>query len=137
GITSGPPAVTNGTASMFGIVIGDNSNTANFNLFDAHGSFIVSKKSNVTIKNCVFQNTQTYTITGGSIYGGSAVKHTAVYTQADVMHTMLNLSASNKNTGNRFWNCHKGIELDKTYLFWLENAIMRSTQSTATVTGFL
>jgi hypothetical protein len=136
GITSGPQGTTNGTISMPGVIIGDDSHHYFFNLFDRHGSFIVANKSNVTLSNNIFQNTQTYTVSGGTTYGGTAVKHSAVYTSTDVMHTMLNMYGPSPSTGNRFWNCHKGIELDKTYLFWIENAIFRSTQSTSNGSGY-
>ncbi len=116
--------VTNGTNSMAGITIGNN-NDIDYNLFDAHGSFIVANQSNVTALNNVFQNTQTYTVSGGSTFGGSAITHSV----SNVLNTELILSASNKDIGNRFWDCHKAIDAKNVYRFSMEYCTIRSTQS--------
>lgn len=125
GITTGLQGITNSTLSTPGITIGDGSAFYNFNLFDTHGNFIVTQKSNVNLTNNVFQNTQTYTVSGGSTFGGSAITHSV----SNVLNTALTLTASNKDVGNRFWDCHMAIDAKNVYRFSMEYCTVRSTQS--------
>lgn len=124
----------NTTSGAIGIVIG--TTTANsFNLFDSHGRFISASNSNVTSLNNVFQNTETYTVSGGSTFGGSAIYHNT----SSLMNTALTLTASTSDVGNRFWDCHRAVEGNNTYLFWMEKSIVRSNQNSSnyTSTAFL
>lgn len=47
------------------------------------------------------------------------------------MNSALTLTGTSASLGNRFWDCHKGVDGNKPYLFWLENSIFRSTQNTS------
>jgi hypothetical protein len=122
--------VLSGT-TMVAPVIGSTVNASDFNLFDAHGNFIIIKQSNLALYNNVFQNTQTYSISSGTNtinYGGNAITHSV----SNALNTALIMNASSISLGNRFWDCHKAIEAKNLYRFWLENATVRSTQNSAT-----
>lgn len=124
--------VTSGTA-MYGVSIGD-ATPNYYNLFDSHGQFISALNSHVTVINNVFQNTRTYTIVTGSPtvitnFGGSAISHST----STLFNSQLQLGAANVNVGNRFWNCHIGVDAKNLYRLWVENAIFRSTQSNTTI----
>lgn len=125
--------VNSGTV-MYGCNIGSGTNASDFNLFDAHVQFIVANNSNLTCINNVFQNTQSYTYTTNAtnfIPGKAAVEHNT----SGVMNTKLYMSATSKDLGNRFWNCHIGVFGNDIYTFNIENATFRSTQSTASLTS--
>lgn len=125
--------VNSGTV-MYGCNIGSGANAADFNLFDAHVQFIVANNSNLTCINNVFQRTQSYTYTTNTtnfIPGKAAVEHNT----SGVMNTKLFMSATSKDLGNRFWDCHIGVFGNDVYTFNIENAIFSSTQSTAALTS--
>ncbi len=121
---------TNSTG-MYGVTIGNATNTAAFNLFDTHDVFIFANNSNVSSQNNVFQNTT------GNSYG--AVQNGNVITkipgaaiidfQTGVLNAKLDLNSSSYNTGNRFWNCHRSVMSTNVYSVNIHNAIFRSTQS--------
>jgi|GEM_PF-1969336 len=114
--------VNSGT-TMYGITLGDNTSAADFNLFDAHEIFISNLNSNVTSRNNVFQNTIANPFLNST---GIAIAHNV----SGVMNTSLDLSSSDFETGNRFWNCHRALKTNNLYKFNLQHAIFRSTQST-------
>lgn len=123
--------VTSGTI-MAGAIIGSSGAASDFNLFDAHGIFISALNSHVSSVNNVFQNTQTYSVSGIAV-GGSAISHST----ASVFNTRLIVSGLSVNTGNRFWNCHKGVDAKNTYSLSVENALFRSMQSSTNIATFL
>lgn len=125
-----------GSGTYSGIAIGSAATATLFNLFDAHGYFIDAENSNVVSMNNVFQNTQSYYISGGVMGGylggmlGYYEGGTAIYHRTtNLMNTRLDLTATNPSLGNRFWNCHRGVSCTKTFRFNMENAVFRSTQS--------
>ena len=120
GITSGN--------NFYGITIGSTSSPTLFNLFDSHNRSIHCTNSNVILANNVFQNTL-FTGSGSGLTGpgdGSAVYSAAT----GVMSNRLEMGASSFDLGNRFWNCHRGVQGRNVYVFNIEKAIFRSTQST-------
>jgi len=123
--------INSGTV-MYGINIGTTTAT-NFNLFDAHGTFISAENSNVKSENNVFQNTRTYTVSGGSNYGGNAIIHSVL----NQLNTALTLTGTSASLGNRFWDCHKAIDAKNVYHFWMGNSTIRSTQSSTNTGAFL
>ncbi len=124
-----------GTPS-FGVDIGTaTSNLDYFNLFDGVGTGIYALNSNVGCFNNVFQNTQTYTVSG-QLTGGSAITHSS----SSLMNTQLNItnpSSSSQSLNNRFWNCHKGIQGYNIYSLDAQNALFRSNQDVTNTSGFL
>ena len=117
---------TSSTLGFLGINIGEASAitpTSNFNLFDAHESFIHIQNSNVNITNCVFQNTQTYSV-ANTITVGAGILFTS-----QLQNYKLDLSGVDLDQGNRFWNCHRAIYANNPYEFFLTNSVIRSTQA--------
>lgn len=108
-------------------------NATAFTLFDSHGVFIKTEASNLKTFNNVFQNTRNYTLPAGGTYKGWAITHE--YPGPGLMNTKLDLQGSSLSTGNRFWNCHIGISMNRPYEFDINNALFRSVQSTASTTG--
>jgi hypothetical protein len=132
-INLGTVGVTTGT-SMYGIEIG-NTTTNNFNLFDAHGIFIYGLNSNMRSVNNVFQNTT------GIIFPSPDNNFSRGIRGAAIIHYVttnfnanLDLIASSVNAGNRFWNCHQSIFAKNSAKFYMENALLRSTQSSTNTT---
>lgn len=117
--------------AMPGITIGTASAASDFNLFDAHVGYIYAINSNVTLQNNVFQNTISGFLPSDLIHGGlTKIPGAAVSSYVTgVMNTKLVMSAGSQAVGNRFWDCHRGICGGSPYLFDLQNAIFRSTQS--------
>jgi hypothetical protein len=101
------------------------SGGANFNLFDAHENFISANNSNVIINNSAFQNTQTYTLLSTPTV--AAISHS----NNSVSNFELDLSAPSPSLGNRFYDCHYAVKAKNSFNFKIENASIRSTQSTA------
>jgi hypothetical protein len=119
-----------GTTGLNNIQIGT-AGAAYFNLFDAHGQGIAAYNSNVRLINNVFQNTQTYTVSQGTLvsaFGGAGVWHST----EGVQNTELLMQGASPEEGNRFWNCHRGLEGKNPYKLWIEKAIFRSNQSLTT-----
>lgn len=127
--------VTTNTA-FYGLNIGSVSSsppTADFNLFDAHGAFIQSTNSNLSLLNNVYQNTVRFAGTVGSgiaIVGGSAVSCVN-----NLLNAALTMSASSTSLGNRFWNVHTAVNGQNLLRFYLKNATLRSAQTTTNITG--
>jgi hypothetical protein len=131
--------------NTYGIQIGSNSSPIDFNLFDAHGKFIDATNTNLKLFNNVFQNTRTYVgfaipnFTSTAIfalYGGYAIDYNITNNTLGI----LDLSAASINTGNKFWNCHTGINCKNVFKFNIQNALFRSTQSstlTSSSTGLV
>lgn len=104
------------TNSAFkGITIGTGASASDFNLFDSHETAIYAFNTNLKSTNNVFQNDR---------FG-------IIHSVTTNMNAELDLSASNINTGNRFWDCYAGVYGSNTYNFTVNNAIFRSTQSTS------
>ncbi|MBA2612574.1 MAG: T9SS type A sorting domain-containing protein [Bacteroidetes bacterium] len=131
GISLNNVGITN--SNFYGITIGDPTNASEFNLFDDLMYGIDATNSNVNSLNNVYQNTQRLLIcTPRCRYnGGSAIRH-SVYS---LLNAKLNLTATGSfstspSVGNRFWDCHRGVEGLYTYQFNCEYATFRSSQST-------
>jgi len=126
-------AVGTTTSSTFrNIQIGSTASTADFNIFDGLQECIVALNSNVLSLNNVFQNTQRdyyFVPPFGPSYwaGGTAIMHSVDNT----FNANLNLTANSTNPafGNRFYNCHRAVQLYNTYNFDVRYATFRSTQS--------
>lgn len=120
--------------NFYGIQIGDASSANDFNLFDAHEIFIYGTNSNIKSYNNVFQNTKhsIMSLPGFVVKGSVAAIVSNVTT---VMNNNLDLTSTDFNKGNRFWNCHKAIMGNNVYRFNIEKAIFRSTQSTSPASG--
>jgi hypothetical protein len=116
-------------SAYFGPVLGEPSAASHFNLFDKQCYGILATESNLTSMNNVFQNTKhksdftSPTLPYGT--GGAGISHNTPST----LNTLLDLTASSFDIGNRFWNCHYGVLANKTYRFNMEKALFRSTQS--------
>ncbi|MBL7932787.1 MAG: hypothetical protein JNL60_12835, partial [Bacteroidia bacterium] len=122
------PHPSTSTFDQYGIQIGSVSGgtpTADFLLFDAHETFIKSSNSNLKVINSVFQNTQDY------LASGTTTANAAIEFTAGIMNTVLDLSSSSFNTGNRFWNCHRAVRVKDAYNFVMEKSIIRSEHSTS------
>jgi len=126
---------------FYGAEIGNESSDTYFNLFDAQAYSIDATNSNLRSVNNVFQNTKEVTIVTCSpkclstTIGGTAIRQ-VINTN---MNANLNLNAigsgsTSTSYGNRFWNCHTGVEARNTFRFNMERAIFRSTQTTS---GFI
>ncbi len=102
------------------------TNAADFNLFDAHENFIQATNSNLSFNNAVFQNTQTYSVSGTPTVG-AAISHF----NNSVSNYELDLTASSVSLGNRFYNCHYAVNAKSSFNLKMGNATIRSTQSTA------
>jgi hypothetical protein len=111
--------------NFYPVAIGNNTASA-FNLFDNHVTFIKGLHSNLITNNNVFQNTS---FPYAALGTGCAIYWAA--TNGNI-NTLLDLSASNTNLGNRFWNCKTGVEGKNTHTFRIEKAIFRSTQVAST-----
>lgn len=124
-------------SNSFTFDLGTSTSTtaSDFNLFDAHGKFIEATNTNLKLFNNVFQNTRTYTVlappnyTSSSLIGGYAID----YNITNTMFGTLDLSAANINTGNKFWDCHTGINCKNVFKFNIQNALFRSTQTSTAV----
>lgn len=125
GITSG--------STFYGISLGSDAALGDFNLFDNHNKFIHCTNSNVSVKNNVFQNTRFVGTTTVGLGDGAAVFSGA----PSVMSNRLDLAATNFDLGNRFWNCHYGVQGYNVYNFDIEKGIFRSTQTSTNTTGVL
>jgi hypothetical protein len=112
---------------------------SDFNLYDAHAYFIKSANSNVKVSRSVFQNTQTFSVSGTSTVGAaisySCSNITAYTPSASIGNFELDLSASTASLGNRFYDCHKGIVGTNPFSFKLENAVFRSTHQASVATN--
>jgi hypothetical protein len=108
------------------------------NVFDGLMYGINAYNSNVSSVNNVFQNTQRLQFCNPRCVfdGGSAIK--AVVFGA--LNTKLNMSATGTNStspslGNRFWDCHYGVEASNVYGIDCNYATFRSTQATTLTSG--
>ncbi len=117
------PGVEFATLNTTGGVSGD------FNLFDCLGHGIDITDGSLTTNDNEFQNMQVYPSPGGPVgssFGGVGIFHNITGT----MNARLDLYITpNSPTGNRFFNCIRGIESYNVYDFWVHNASFRSTQS--------
>jgi hypothetical protein len=105
---------------------------SDFLLFDGHEYFIKSTNSNLKLANSVFQNTQTFSISGTPTVGAAIDFSCSTLTSytpggGHIDNFELDLSASTPNVGNRFYDCHRGIVGNNPFSFKLENASIRST----------
>jgi hypothetical protein len=120
------------TSSVYYVAVLGSTTAAEFNLFDNHQTFIDASVSNLTSINNVFQNTKAGS---GGVGNGSAIYHHTSSSNS-TFNSRLDMTAANKNIGNRFWNCHRGIEGKNIYRFEIDNAIFRSTQTYTLVNSF-
>ncbi len=98
-----------------------------FNLFDCHRNFIDAHNSNLKLINNVFQNTvRTSTLL--------PQKLAMISFSATTANKSLDLSASQVNIGNRFYDFHKGIHALNASDLYVENAIFRSSEGVGTST---
>ena len=96
--------------------------TADFLLFDAHENFITAINSNIKIVNSVFQSTQSYS---------ANLVRPAIDYSCNISDMKLDLSATSSAVGNRFYNCHRAVNVTNASVFKAEYALFRSSQSTA------
>ncbi len=129
--------LTSGTV-VYSVKIGTASASSDFNLFDVHGNFIDAINSNVSFENNVFQNTQRYLVptfpnsTTLTPFGGIAVKAQVT----DFINKKIKFENTGLSTGNRFWDCHTSIDIDKVSHVEVWNTLFRSTHSsTALASG--
>jgi hypothetical protein len=130
GLTSG--------SSLYSVKIGTASSANDFNLFDAHGNFIEAINSNLSLENNVFQNTQRYlvpTFVGSTTltpFGGNAVDARV----GNFINKKIKFENTGITTGNRFWDCHTGVNINKVSHVEVWNTLFRSTHSsTALASG--
>lgn len=116
---------------VYSICLGS-STPASFNVFDAHETFIYAQQSNIGSINNTFQNTRFTSAANPA--SGSAIFHT---TTGGTFNSLLDLSATGVSTGNRFWDCHRGVNGRNVFSFQLTNALFRSTQTNSnTINSF-
>lgn len=125
--------ITNGN-NFYDVKIGNASNTAYFNLFDSHDVYILGFNSNVTAVNNAYQNTRAVNVVVDQ-YGTKRPAGAVMSYNTGATLVKLDLTESSVNTGNRFWNCHRGVAGYNLYRFNIENGLFRSTQSTTNSAG--
>ncbi len=113
--------------------VGVNFSETDFNVFDALQYGIDATNSNLGSINNVFQNTMRLSCGRTCIVGGTAIR--SIVNSNVYPNNKLNLSTSGTGStspsyGNRFWNCHTGVEGSNVYQFNVSYATFRSTQST-------
>jgi hypothetical protein len=97
-----------------------------FNLFDCHRNFLEVHNSNLRLVNNVFQNTIAFT--------PATQKIAIINFSSTTSDKSLDLSASQTNIGNRFYDFHKGIHAINACDFHVENAVFRSSAGVGTST---
>ncbi len=111
-----------------GVTIGDLTGTilSNYNLFDGLGKGIEVTDAGLSTYNNVFQNTKRYTLPNASQFGGWGIEQ-IINSQ---MNARLDLTppTGNQTTdyGNRFWNCHVGVQGINVFDVNVQYAIFRS-----------
>ena len=134
-----------GTSTGFnGIQIGRPSSDAYFNLFDSHGAYIYATNSNVYSYNNVFQNTLRYIVGSNPrpvYFGGTAIYSEVLSgTNLDgLFNPLLDLNPSGNvspSIGNRFWNCHIGVNGVSTFSLNAKYATFRGTHLLSGYVGF-
>jgi hypothetical protein len=110
-----------------------------FTLFDSHEYFVKSVNSNLRMSNSVFQNTQTFSVSGTQTVGAAidfSCSTLTTYTpNANIHNFELDLTASSLPTGNRFYDCHRAITGNNPFSFKINNATFKSTHLASTVTN--
>ncbi len=134
-----------GTSTGFnGIQIGRPSNDVYFNLFDSHGAYIYATNSNVYSYNNVFQNTLRYIVSSNPrpvYFGGTAIYSEVLSgTNLDgLFNPLLDLNPSGNvspSIGNRFWNCHIGVNGISTFSLNAKYGTFRGTHLLSGYVGF-
>jgi len=111
------------------IDIGD-LNLGNFNLFDAHGTFINAENCNISSINNVFQNTKVYYAPStGLTQWGAAILHTT--------NNLLNTSLEIRYGQNYFYDCHKAVSGSNTFRLDMQGVTLSSNQNVSGGTAFL
>ncbi len=137
GIQLNTVGTTLGTYSFNPIQIGRTTNASDYNIFDALGQGIEATNCNLLSLNNVFQNTQQFTVSIPNppysyLFGGNGIRDII----GNDFNAELSLSANinDPNYGNRFYDCHYGVNCDKVYSFDCKYATFRSTQSNTNTT---
>lgn len=114
--------------AFYGIDLSSTTTDTDFNLYDAHETYISSTDCNFTLSNSVFQNTQTFSVSGTQTVSSAIVSNNSSTTTC-----VADLSAPSSSIGNRFYDCHKGISIAHLINFKIDNATFRSTQSSTSI----